>query len=61
MSDWNLECFSSQRVVMRKSKRASHKAGTLIERIFFDVFKRGMTTAERRVLLGKPKKASKRT
>jgi hypothetical protein len=45
---------------MRKSKREAHKSGTLIERIFHDVFKREMITAERRVLLRKPKKAIKR-
>ena len=45
---------------MRTSKTAPHKSKTLIERIFFAVFKRGMTREERRVLLEKSKKASKR-
>jgi hypothetical protein len=44
---------------MRKSERELHKSRTPIERIFYDVFKREMITAERRVLLAKPKKVSK--
>lgn len=46
-------------VAMRKSERELHKSRTPIERIFYDVFKREMITAERRVLLAKPKKVSK--
>jgi hypothetical protein len=37
---------------MRKTKKELHKARTPIERIFYDVFKREMTTEERRVLGG---------
>jgi hypothetical protein len=55
-----LSALSRPGVAMRKSKRESHKSRTLIERIFFDIFKREMTKEERRVLLGKPKKASER-
>ena len=45
---------------LRKSKKGIRKTKTLIERIFFDVFKREMTEEERRVLLVKPKQSNKR-
>jgi hypothetical protein len=44
---------------MRKLDKESRKTKTLIERIFYDVVKREMTTNERRVLLAKPKKTGK--
>ena len=44
---------------MRNSESVSHKSRTPIERIFYNVFKREMITAERRVLLAKPKNVSK--
>jgi hypothetical protein len=43
-----------------KIKKERRKTRTLIERIFYDVVKREMTTKERRLLLAAPKKPSMR-
>jgi hypothetical protein len=45
---------------LKKTKMGLHKTKILIERIFFDIVKREMTEKERRILLAKPKKSSKR-
>jgi hypothetical protein len=45
---------------MPKSKKKLSRTKTLIERVFHDMVKREMTAKERRVLLAKPKKTSKR-
>jgi len=41
---------------MLKIKKMLHKTETPIERIFYEIFKREMTTNERLILLGLPKK-----
>jgi hypothetical protein len=45
---------------LEKTKKGLGKPKTLIERIFFDIVKREMIEEERRVLLAKPRKSSKR-